>query len=135
MDGVILTPLKKIEHPLGDIYHAIKKSDNEFSGFGEAYFSTVNKGAIKGWKKHTRMVVNLIVPVGEIKFVIYNESLEEFFVVNLSQNNYQRLTISPNLCVAFEGIKDANILLNIASLEHDPRESINFNIDTINYEW
>ena len=53
MDGVVLTPLKQIKHPLGDLYHAMKKSDKDFSGFGEAYFSTVNQGCVKGWKKHT----------------------------------------------------------------------------------
>ena len=51
LDGVILTPLKKIGHPKGDVFHAMKLSDEGFCGFGEAYFSTVNKSEIKGWKK------------------------------------------------------------------------------------
>ena len=32
MDGVILTPLKKITHLNGDILHAMKKSEKEFLG-------------------------------------------------------------------------------------------------------
>ena len=56
MDGVILTPLKKIDHPKGDIYHAMKKSDHGYNGFGEVYFSTINKDDIKGWKKHLKMI-------------------------------------------------------------------------------
>ena len=36
MDGVILTPLKQIYHPKGDIFHAMKASDIGFIGFGEA---------------------------------------------------------------------------------------------------
>ena len=72
MDGVILTPLKQIPHQKGDIFHAMKKSDIGFDGFGEAYFSTINKGEIKGWKKHTKMTLNLIVPVGEIEFVLFD---------------------------------------------------------------
>ena len=63
MDGVILTPLKQIYNSKGDIFHAMKKSDKGFNGFGEAYFSTILKGEIKGWKKHTRMTLNIIVPV------------------------------------------------------------------------
>ena len=47
MDGVILTPLKQIYHPKGDIFHAMKKSDIGFDGFGEAYFSTINQNDIK----------------------------------------------------------------------------------------
>ena len=59
IEGVVLTELKMINHPKGDIYHAMKKSDNGYAGFGEAYFSTVNQNAIKGWKKHTQMLSNL----------------------------------------------------------------------------
>ena len=135
MDGIILTPLKKIEHPLGDIYHAIRKSDNGFRSFGEAYFSTIKQGCIKGWKKHTEMTLNLIVPMGEVKFVIYNEGLEKFYSVQLSQKNYQRLTVSPGLWVAFEGLGDANIVLNVASIEHNSSESINVDFEAIDYEW
>jgi len=135
MDGVILTPLKQIYNPKGDIFHAMKKSDDEFNGFGEAYFSTIKQGCIKGWKKHTEMTLNLIVPMGEVKFVIYNEDLEEFYSVQLSQKNYQRLTVSPGLWVAFEGLGDANIVLNVASIEHNSGESINVDIEAINYEW
>ena len=79
MDGIILTPLKQIHHPKGDIYHAMKKSDIGFENFGEAYFSTIIKNDIKGWKKHTKMTLNLIVPSGEIEFVIYDEIKNEFF--------------------------------------------------------
>lgn len=135
MDGVILRPLKQIYHPKGDIFHAMKKSDDGFDGFGEAYFSTINKGDIKGWKKHTKMTLNLIVPVGEIEFVVYNEETKEFFSVKLSQNNYQRLTVKPGLWMAFRGCGEYNILLNLASIEHDPNEAISIDIEDIKYEW
>ena len=58
MDGVILTPLKKIIHLKGNIIHAMKKSEKDFSGFGEAYFSSVYQGKIKGWKKHNKLMKN-----------------------------------------------------------------------------
>lgn len=135
MDGIILTPLKQIYHPKGDVFHAMKKSDIGFGGFGEAYFSTINKDDIKGWKKHTLMTLNLIVPVGEIEFVVYDENTEEFFSVKLSQSNYQRLTIAPSLWMAFRGIGEHNMLLNLASIEHDPNEAINISIGEIKYEW
>ena len=44
IEGVIVTPLKTIFHPKGDIYHGIKKDDNGYLGFGEAYFSTIKYG-------------------------------------------------------------------------------------------
>lgn len=135
MDGVVLTPLKQIYHAKGDVFHGMKKSDIGYNGFGEAYFSTVNQGDIKGWKKHTQMILNLIVAVGEIEFVIYHEKAKEFFKVRLSHKNYQRLTVSPGLWIAFKGISKYNMLLNLADMEHDSNESVNIDLDEIEYEW
>ncbi len=135
MDKVILTPLRQIFHPKGDVYHGMKKSDEGYAGFGEAYFSTINQGEVKGWKKHTRMTLNLIVVVGEIEFVVYDEDTKKFFSVKLSKNNYQRLTVKPGAWVAFRGMQENNMLLNLANLEHDPDEAVNIVLDEIDYAW
>lgn len=141
IDGVILTPLKQIYNPKGDIFHAMKCDDDGFSGFGEAYFSTIHKDVIKGWKKHTQMVLNLVVPQGEIEFIVYDDrqnstTYGEFFAVKLSHNNYQRLTVPNGVFMAFRGIGDGtNMLLNLASIKHDPNEAINIALEDIQYEW
>lgn len=135
MDGVIVTPLKKIYHPKGNILHAIKKSDNVFEGFGEAYFSIISQGDIKGWKKHKKMTLNLVVPIGEIEFLIYDEKTKKFFNIIISQNNYQRLTVKAGLWMAFRGIGNYNILFNLSNIEHDPDEAINIDLDKIEYKW
>lgn len=124
MDGIILTPLKQIHNPKGDIFHAMKKSDEGFYGFGEAYFSTINQDDIKGWRKHTQMTLNLVVPMGEIEFIIYDENTNSFFETILSQDNYQRLTIFPNLWMRFKGIGKYNMLLNLGNIEHNPNEEV-----------
>ena len=133
LEGILLTPLKRIHNEKGDIFHAMKKSDKGFNGFGEAYFSTISKGEIKGWKKHTRMTLNIIVPVGKIELVVYDGS--EFFSIILSNKNYQRLTIEPDLWLAFRGLAEENMLLNIASIEHNLSEAINKDLSEISYEW
>jgi len=135
LDKIILTSLKQIYNPKGDIYHAMKKSDDGYDGFGEAYFSTVHKDDIKGWKQHTKMTLNLVVPIGAIEFVVYDEDTKEFFSVVLSQDNYQRLTVKPGLWMAFRGKNENNMLLNLASIEHDPKEAINKELSEIKYEW
>lgn len=135
MDGVILTPLKQIFNPKGDVFHAMKKNDDGYDGFGEAYFSTVNKDDIKGWKKHTQMTLNLVVSIGEIEFVVYDENTKEFFSVKLSQGNYHRLTIKPNLLMAFRGIGEYNMLLNLASIAHNPTEAVHVELNEIDYVW
>ena len=141
IEGVILTPLNKIHHPNGDILHGMKKSDVGFAGFGEAYFSTIKTGAIKGWNKHKRMTLNLVVPFGEVTFVIYDKressrSKGKFFKVTLSQANYQRLTVPPGLWLAFKGkSNDINLILNIADMEHNPDELEKLDLDKISYNF
>lgn len=141
IEGVIITPLKIIDVIGGDVLHAMKSSDSGYSGFGEAYFSKVDSGAIKGWKRHQVMTLNLIVPVGSIRFVIYDDrpqSVTEgmFQEIELSQQNYNRLTIPSLTWVAFQGV-DANtsILLNIASIPHEPSESENKELKEITFDW
>ena len=136
VDKVLLTPLKKISNPKGDIFHGLKKSDVGFNGFGEAYFTTIAKNEIKGWKKHTKMTLNLIVPAGEIEFVLYDETIKEFKSIVSSPENYQRLTVPPNFWMAFRGIGNGlNMALNSADIEHDPDEAENCKLEKIPYEW
>lgn len=141
MEGVLLSDLRQISHPKGDIFHALKATDESYHGFGEAYFSFVNKGEVKGWKCHTHMALNLVVPQGEIRFVVFDgregsHTQGEYKEVVLSPKYYKRLTIAPNLWVAFQGCgQGANMLLNIASIPHDPEESVNQEITVIPYNW
>jgi dTDP-4-dehydrorhamnose 3,5-epimerase len=124
--GAVLTPLRRIPTHGGDVYHALKASAAGFVGFGEAYFSSVEGGVVKGWKKHSRMTLNLVVPYGEVHFVIHNETNGHRKVFDLTPNRadaYGRLTISPGLWLAFGGVgRGLNLILNIANIEHDPAE-------------
>lgn len=141
ISDLIITPLKRIENPKGDIFHALKCTEASFSGFGEAYFSSVTFQEVKGWKKHTKMVLNLVVPVGAIKFVVFDDRKDSqsyglFFEIILSKENYCRLTIPAGIWVAFRGERRSlNLLLNVASLEHDPSEAITVPINDFNYSW
>ena len=128
--GVSITPLKKINNNKGDVFHVLKCTEESFRGFGEVYCTTVHFGSFKGWKKHTRMLMNLVVLVGEVEFYFYNELLKQSFVIKAGQNNYIRLTVEPGLWVAFKGVEHGlNLILNIANIQHDPSESINVEID------
>ena len=140
MDDIIINDLNKIHHPKGNILHGLKKGELSYKGFGEAYFSLINYNEIKGWKKHTKMTLNLIVPVGEIMFVLFDNrdqnSKPIFKKFIIGQSNYKRLTIPPNVFVSFKGLnKKMNLLLNIANIEHDPNEAVNIDLDEIKYDW
>lgn len=141
IEGVLLTPLKKIFHPKGDVLHCMKKSDQGFIGFGEAYFTKVNSGEIKGWNKHKRMTLNLAVPVGKVVFVVYDDREKSktkgnFLPVEISVDAYQRLTVPPAVWLAFKGKGDGvSLILNVADMEHDPDEVERLNLEQIVYDW
>ena len=141
IEGVILTPLSIIDTKGGDVLHAMKASDVGFYGFGESYFSTVESKAIKGWKLHREMVLNLVVPVGSVRFVVFDErenskTMGQFSEIMLSRDNYGRLTIPPKLWVGFQGLDEQeSLLLNIASISHDPDEVERRALKEIDYSW
>lgn len=142
INGVLLTSLRVIPTPGGSVLHAMKQSDSGFTGFGEAYFSTVEPGSIKPWRCHLRMTVNLIVPVGGIRFVLHDDRIGSqsrgtFQEVRLSRlENYQRLTVPPGIWVAFQGIgAPENMLLDIADLPHDPDEAERRPLEFFNFDW
>ena len=61
--------LLRINNEDGDILRVLRKTEESFTEFGEAYFSIVHMNSIKAWKKHNAMTMNLIVPTGCVGFV------------------------------------------------------------------
>ena len=135
MNRIKLTKLSIIENEKGPIMHALKNSDNEFKRFGEIYFSEIYFGKIKGWKRHLRMNMNLIVPEGFVKFVFYDEKLNYFEEYEIGTKNYFRITAPPGLWFAFKGLEKRNLVMNIADIEHDPNESEKKKLLDIRYCW
>lgn len=136
MAAPILTPLRRISTAGGDVFHAMKSGDEGFAGFGEAYFTTISAGAVKGWKRHREMTMNLVVPCGRVSFVVHDEAISgeaAFREFELSPDHpglYARLTVPPGLWMAFRGMGEGlNIVLNLASILHDPAEADNVPIE------
>lgn len=141
MKGVVLTPLRQIETAGGSVFHALRSTDEAFAGFGEAYFSHVERGAVKGWKRHKRMVMNLVVPLGRVRFVIHDEGAgadQAYASFDLGRDaaHYARLTVEPGLWMAFTGLTDEiNMVLNVASIPHDPAEADTRELDLSSWRW
>ena len=142
IEGVCITPLSIIKTDGGDVLHGMKVTDQGCFGFGEAYFSIIEPGAIKGWKLHKEMVLNLIVPVGSVRFILYDSrnnycSYKQFQEVELSKkNNYSRLTVPPMIWMGFQGTdKNSSLILNIANKEHSQEEVDRMDLDEIKYNW
>ena len=141
MKGVLLNSSKIITTDGGNVLHAMKNNELGFTKFGEAYFSSVEPRAIKAWKCHQQMVLNIVVPVGEIKFVLFDNRPKsktngDFQEVLLSQKNYQRLTVPPMVWMGFQGLSsDGSMLLNMASIVHNSLEVDRKNIEKIEFNW
>ena len=130
IEGIDLYPLKHIEVLNGDIYHALKSTDIGYVGFGEAYFSQIESGKIKGWKRHNKLVINIVVIVGSIKFVFYDDrsgSLskgKDQEIILSPSTNYQRLVVAPGLWMAFGGMGNTtSMLMDIIPEPHDINEA------------
>ncbi len=126
--GVILTPLQQIAHPKGDIFHVLKAQEASFHGFGEAYFTHIVQGETKGWRQHQKMRLNLVVPVGAVRFHLHDEAtgLGSHVLLGNAPEHYARLTVPPGIWMAFSGVgSGTNLVLNLASIPHDPAEAAN----------
>lgn len=143
MNKVTLSDLKRIKVENGDVFHGLKKSESSFKGFGELYFSRVGFGKVKGWKKHNRLTLNLMVPVGEVRFVAFASDQvsglpsELIGIYHLGADvNHQRLTIPPGVWLAFQGCSPTlNVVANVIPEEHDPAESDNLELSAVSFAW
>ena len=136
---ILITPLSIINTPGGDVLHAMKNIDLGFKGFGEAYFSEIQFNKIKAWKRHKNMTLNLIVPIGKVRFVLFDNrenGREKFTDVVLSREVYSRLTVPPMIWMGFQGLtEDSSIVLNIADIPHNPDEIDRKFFDEIKFDW
>ena len=136
LDQIQVTPLKRIPTPGGDVLHALKSTEDAFQGFGEAYFSFVEPGAIKAWKQHIRMTMNLVVPVGSVRFVFHDSSTLSFREEIIGESNYQRLTVPPKIWFGFQGVATTpSLLLNLACVPHDPAEVKRKTLSEVGFNW
>tara|TARA_Y100000996_G_C22515037_1_gene640064 strand:+ start:884 stop:1306 length:423 start_codon:yes stop_codon:yes gene_type:complete len=135
-DKILVEPLKQIDLSDGNVLHALKKTDESFMGFGEVYFSKIKFKAVKAWKFHEKMSLNLIVPIGNVRFVFFNESNKNFIEITIGENNYKRIFVPPKVWFGFMGLgENVNLVMNIANIEHDPEEVIKKDKDKFEYTW
>jgi dTDP-4-dehydrorhamnose 3,5-epimerase len=128
--GVMITPLREISDGRGAVLHMLRADAADFRSFGECYFSELAPAAIKAWKRHRRQTQNLAVPVGRVRFVIYDarESSSTrgcLEVVELGRPDaYARLCIPPMLFYGFTCTSELPALVvNCTDIPHDPAES------------
>ncbi len=143
IDGVVITPLKRIEDDRGSVMHMLRCDSKVFDAFGEFYFSTVHTGVIKAWHYHKRMTINYAVPMGQIKFVLFDDredsptkgNIQE---IDLGENNYALVTVPPKIWYGFLGTsRETALIANCTTLPHNPEEVVRREPDNvgIQYDW
>ena len=130
IDGVLVTGLRQVVDERGAVLHHMRSDAPEFTTFGECYFSEMIPGAVKAWKCHREQTQHLAVPIGRVRFVIYddrelsptNGSLE---VVELGRpDHYNRLRIPKGLWYGFTCLSDKPALIaNCTDQPHDPTDT------------
>ena len=128
IEGVVVEPLKQIIDERGKVLHMLRADSPLFTRFGEIYFSVVNPGVVKAWKRHFEMTQHFVVPVGMIRLVIYdnrdfsstNKKIES---LEIGENNYCLVKIPPLLWYGFQGISSLPALIaNCTDMTHNPNE-------------
>lgn len=128
IDGVTITPLRQIPDERGRIMHMLRNDAPHFIEFGEVYFSIVHQGAIKGWHLHRKMTINYAVPIGKIKFVLFDAressptkgEVKEIFMG--PSDNYCLVTVPPGIWNGYKGVGIDSLVANCATHVHDPDE-------------
>lgn len=136
LEDILITPLARINTAGGDVLHAMKATDTGYAGFGETYFSWVVDGCVKAWKRHTQMTMNLIVPVGKVRFVFRVDGQDDFRVEEIGESRYVRITVPPGVWFGFKGLSQPqSLVLNVANISHDPNEVERLDLLAVKYEW
>ena len=126
INGVIVTPLRRIPDDRGKIMHIMKSSDQDFHSFGEVYCSTVYPGVVKGWHLHKEMTLNYVVLKGKIKFVLYDgrkdsSTYGETQEIYIGEDNYVRVTVPPFVWNGFMGLGlEEAFVINFTDIPHSP---------------
>lgn len=143
IEGVIITPLRRISDDRGKVMHMLRADDIHFQRFGEIYFSMVYPGKIKAWHIHSVMTLNYALVTGRINLVLFDDRegsstrgrIQELL---LDESNYSLITIPTGIWNGFKGLGlTPSIVANCATDPHDPNEIRRidpFAID-IPYDW
>jgi dTDP-4-dehydrorhamnose 3,5-epimerase len=137
LNNIVITQLSIFDVDGGRVMHGIKKNDIGYVGLGEVYFSYIDPKAVKAWKKHNRMTLNLVVPLGKVRFVFCDPLSEGHYrVEDVGEGNYVRLTVPPGIWFGFQGIAlQPSLVTNIADLQHDSAEVERQAVLSFDYQW
>ncbi|HEY9070160.1 MAG TPA: dTDP-4-dehydrorhamnose 3,5-epimerase [Candidatus Ozemobacteraceae bacterium] len=138
-----LVPLRQFVDERGAVLHMLRADSALLPRFGEIYFSLVNPGVVKGWKRHFRMTQHFAVPVGRLRVVLVDDRnpatpplVEE--VILGRPDRYCLLQIPPGVWYGFQSVSaEPALVANCTDMVHDPAESETRDLDKgpLSFDW
>jgi dTDP-4-dehydrorhamnose 3,5-epimerase len=132
IEGLSTFPLNVFADERGAVLHMLRKDHPWFARFGEVYFSEVNPGVTKAWKRHRAMTQHFAVPSGKIRLVVFDDRPDSATRGNIEAlllgrpDNYCLVRVPPRVWYGFQGRAEGpSLLANCTDLPHDPQESEN----------
>jgi dTDP-4-dehydrorhamnose 3,5-epimerase len=128
IDGVFVQELRQFVDERGKVMHMLRVDSPLFTRFGEVYFSVVNPGVVKAWKRHREMTQHLAVPMGKIRLVVFDDregspTRGNVEVLEIGEDNYRLVKIPPLLWYGFQGLSALPALIaNCTDLPHSKEE-------------
>lgn len=131
--GVVLENLQLISTSGGSVLKMLTPESpllpDMKSGFGELYFSEINFGVIRAWKRHKAQCQRFTVPAGLLKLGFVDArkkspSQGKAFSLLLGRpGHYRLLAIPAGVWYGFEGLaSQPSLICNLASTPHNPED-------------
>ena len=144
ISGVVITELRQIADARGAVLHMAQAGADDGLLIGECYFSEILPGVVKAWKRHRVQTQRLAVPVGRVRFVVFDDressttrgTIDSFELGR--PDAYVRLQVPPGLWYGFACLGDTPALLaNCPDQRHDPAETETQPLDAslIPFDW
>jgi dTDP-4-dehydrorhamnose 3,5-epimerase len=140
---VLITELKVIKDDRGKVMHMMRNDSSVFKSFGEIYFSTIYKDAIKAWHLHKEATLNYACVSGKVKLVLYDDRFDSstkstYEEIILTPEKYFLISIPPNIWNGFKGLDEGeSIIANCLNLPHNEKEMVREdpNSKKFQYNW
>jgi len=143
ISGAELVPLKQLVDERGAVLSMLRADSGLFTKFGEIYFSIVNAGVVKGWKRHSLMTQHFAVPNGRLRVVLVDDRVnrtkplvEE--VILGRPDRYCLLQIPPGVWYGFQSLSpESAIVANCTDMIYDPGECETRDLGSgpISFDW
>jgi len=72
INGVRIKNLRVIPDERGRVMEILRRDDDVFEAFGQAYMTTTYPGVVKAWHKHGKQTDNIVCVCGMIKLALYD---------------------------------------------------------------